>query len=61
MIAGFGLVAWPVKYGETGISTFVVNKEGIVYQADLGKDTEKLASNMKTFNPGDAWEIAKEE
>jgi hypothetical protein len=61
MIAGFGLVAWPVKYGETGISTFVVNKEGIVYQADLGADTEKLASNMKTFNPGDAWEIAKEE
>ncbi|UVC06668.1 DUF2950 family protein [Rhizobium sp. TH2] len=61
MIAGFGLVAWPVKYGETGIHTFVVNKEGIVYQADLGADTEKLASNMKTFNPGDAWEIAKEE
>ncbi|CAN7268502.1 DUF2950 family protein [Rhizobium sp. LjRoot254] len=61
MIAGFGLVAWPVKYGETGIHTFVVNKEGIVYQADLGADTEKLASNIKTFNPGDAWEIAEEE
>lgn len=61
MIAGFGLVAWPVKYGETGVNTFVINKEGIVYQADLGADTEKLASNMKTFNPGNSWEIVHEE
>ena len=36
MIAGFALVAWPVKYGETGVNTFVVNQHGIVYEADLG-------------------------
>lgn len=46
MIAGFGLVAWPVKYGETGIHTFVVSKEGIIYEADLGENTEKLAADI---------------
>lgn len=61
MIAGFALVAWPEKYGETGIHTFVVNKEGIVYQADLGKDTDRLARNIRTFNPGDSWEIVDDE
>ncbi|MBL0372296.1 DUF2950 family protein [Rhizobium sp. KVB221] len=58
MIAGFAAVAWPVKYGETGVHTFVVNKEGIVYQADLGENTDKLARDIRTFNPGDKWEIA---
>ena len=53
MIVDFGLVAWPVKYGETGVHTFVVNKEGIVYQADLGEDTDTLARAMTRFNPGD--------
>lgn len=60
MIAGFGLVAWPVKYGETGVKTFVVNRDGIIYEADLGGDTEKIASQIKTFNPGDNWEIVPE-
>lgn len=58
MIAGFAAVAWPVKYGETGVNTFVVNKGGIVYQADLGENTDKVARSVKTFNPGDDWEIA---
>jgi hypothetical protein len=59
MIAGFGLVAWPVKYGETGVHTFVINKEGTAYQADLGADTEKLASDIRTFNPGESWEVVE--
>jgi len=61
MIAGFGLVAWPVKYGETGIRTFVVNKEGVIYQADLGENTTRMASDIRTFNPGDAWTIVDDQ
>ena len=47
MIAGFGLVAWPVKYGETGVHTFVVNRNGIVYQADLGEGTDAIAPDIR--------------
>ena len=57
MIAGFALVAWPVKYAETGVNTFMVNHQGIVYQADLGADTERLAAGVKHFNPDDHWEV----
>ncbi len=57
MIAGFALVAWPVKYGETGIHTFVVNQNGIIYETDLGENTDKIAPEIKTFNPDDHWEI----
>jgi hypothetical protein len=57
MIVGFGLVAWPVKYGTTGVHTFVVNERGTVYQADLGEKTDALASGMKRFNPDGRWEI----
>jgi hypothetical protein len=60
MIAGFALVAWPVKYGETGVNTFVVNRNGIVYQADLGNDTDKIARAMKRFNPGDRWSVTED-
>jgi len=60
MIAGFGLVAWPVKYAETGVHTFVVNHAGIVYEADLGKDTERLASKIRRFNPNKSWDVVSE-
>lgn len=60
MIAGFALVAWPVKYGETGVHTFVVNRNGTVYQADLGEDTDRLAPEIRQFNPNDNWEITED-
>lgn len=60
MIAGFALVAWPVKYGETGVKTFVVNRNGIVYQADLGAETDKIARGMRQFNPGDRWTVTED-
>ncbi|MGH0348378.1 DUF2950 family protein, partial [Sinorhizobium meliloti] len=60
MIAGFGLVAWPVKYGVSGVNTFVVNRNGIVYEADLGEDTEKTAAAIRTFNPNDDWEVVQD-
>jgi hypothetical protein len=60
MIAGFGLIAWPVTYGETGVQTFVVSKDGIVYQADLGPATAEKAADIRLFNPGNDWEIVKD-
>ncbi|MFN2224318.1 MAG: DUF2950 domain-containing protein [Candidatus Promineifilaceae bacterium] len=60
MIAGFGLVAWPVRYAETGVKTFVVNQAGIVYEADLGKDTERLASKIRRFNPDKSWDVVSD-
>jgi len=55
MILGFGLVAYPAKYGSSGIMTFIVNQEGVVYQKDLGKGTAKAAEAMKRYDPGPTW------
>jgi Protein of unknown function (DUF2950) len=56
MIAGYALIAWPARYGETGIKTFVVNHQGVVYQKDLGPDTAKRAEQITRFNPDKTWE-----
>jgi hypothetical protein len=55
MIGGFGLVAYPAKYGSSGVMTFIVNHDGVVYQKDLGRNTEKTAQAMKVFNPDSTW------
>ncbi len=55
MIGGFALVAYPAEYGVSGVMTFVVNHDGVVYEKDLGKATEKLAGTMKKFNPDKTW------
>ena len=55
LILGFGLVAYPAKYGVSGIMTFIVNQEGIVYQRNLGKDTSRVAAAMKKYDPDDTW------
>lgn len=60
MIAGYGLVAWPVRYGITGVKTFLVNKNGTIYEADLGENTPEIAANIRTFNPNDEWEIVQD-
>lgn len=57
MIAGHGAVAWPVIYGLTGVKTFVVNKDGIIYEADLGDNTAAIAEKIRTFNPGNEWGV----
>jgi len=56
MIGGFALVAYPASYGVSGVKTFIVNHEGIVYEKDLGPDTAKRAKSMKDFNPDKSWE-----
>src|SRR5215470_1769242 len=56
MIGGFALVAYPAEYANSGVMTFVVNHEGVVYQKDLGPDTERIASRMTSFNPDKTWQ-----
>ena len=55
MIGGFGLVAYPAKYGVSGVMTFVVNHEGVVYEKNLGKDTAKIAQRLHLFDPDKSW------
>jgi hypothetical protein len=57
MIAGFGLIAWPAKYGETGVKTFAVNQHGVVYETDLGPATSDVVKYIDRFNPDDSWEV----
>ena len=52
---GFGLIAYPAEYGESGIMTFIVNQQGIVFQKDLGKDTPKLVAEIDAYDPGAGW------
>jgi hypothetical protein len=59
MIGGFALVGYPPKYGDSGIMTFIVNQDGVVYEKDLGKDTEKIASAIKKFDPDETWKKVK--
>jgi hypothetical protein len=61
MIGGFAAIAWPVKYGVTGIQTFQVNNDGLVYQKDLGPETDKLAPMIKRYNPDKTWLVTEDE
>ena len=58
MIGGFGAIAWPVRYGVTGIMTFIVGNNGVVYQRDLGSDTAQKAGLITVFNPDKNWDKA---
>jgi hypothetical protein len=55
MIGGFALVAWPARYGTSGVMTFVVNHRGRVYEKDLGEGTEEVARAMKAYDPNGTW------
>jgi hypothetical protein len=55
MIGGFALIAYPAHYRASGVMTFIVNHDGVVYQKDLGKETKKAARAMKAFDPDNTW------
>ena len=55
MIGGFALVAWPATYGNSGVMTFVVSHDGVVYEKDLGPDTTAAAQKITKFNPAKSW------
>ena len=61
MIGGFAAVAWPAKYGSSGIQTFLVNNDGDVYQKDLGPNTGKIAPTIKAYNPDQTWLVTEDE
>ena len=60
MIAGFGLIAWPALYGETGVHTFAVSHHGIVYEVDLGPATEAIVKHIERFNPDEDWNVVND-
>ena len=60
MILGFALVAYPAEYGNSGIMTFVVNQEGIIFEKNLGKNTRRLAKAIMVYNPDKSWKKVKD-
>ena len=58
-IAGFAVVAYPARYANSGIMTFIVNQSGKVYQADLGPGTKTKAEAMQRFDPGKGWSVVE--
>jgi hypothetical protein len=55
LFGGFAVVAWPASYRNSGVKTFLVNHEGVVYEKDLGAATPQVAASMKSFNPDKTW------
>ncbi len=60
MTGGFALVAYPVRWGESGIMTFIVNQDGVVYERSLGEKTARTAALMKEYNPDGRWSVVQE-
>jgi hypothetical protein len=61
MTEGFAFVAYPAEYRSSGVMTFLVNDDGVVYQKDLGKKTEVLAKAMKAYSPDSSWQKSSEQ
>jgi hypothetical protein len=59
MIAGFALVAYPADYGSSGVMTFIVNQQGVVYQKDLGPSTPQSAREISRYDPDPSWQRAE--
>ncbi len=58
MVSGFALVAWPMRYDDTGVMSFIVSHDGVVYQKDLGPSGDSVARGMTRFNPDSTWQKA---
>jgi len=59
LTGGFALIAYPAQYRASGIMTFIVNQDGVIYQQDLGDQTGDLASKITAYNPDSSWEPAQ--
>ena len=60
-VAGFAAIAWPAAYGDTGVMTFLINQDGVIYEADLGAETEAKAAAITKFDPGEGWVEVRDE
>jgi hypothetical protein len=61
MTEGFAFVAFPAQYRSSGVMTFVVGSDGVVYEKDLGKETGSLGQHMKTYDPDATWRKAEQQ
>ena len=61
MTEGFAFVAYPAEYGSSGVMTFIVNEDGVIYQKDLGKNTGVFAKALKEYNPNSSWQKADQQ
>ena len=59
MTGGFALVAYPAKYAFSGVMTFMVGQDGVVYQKDLGEDTAAQALRLAEYNPDESWKAVQ--
>jgi hypothetical protein len=59
MVGGFALVAFPAKYGDSGIMTFIVNEDGTVHQRNLGRSTAAIAGALTEYDPDEGWTPVK--
>ncbi len=60
MTGGFALIAFPARYGDSGVMTFIVSQNGIVYEKNLGEDTLTVANAITQFDPDQSWNVVKE-
>jgi hypothetical protein len=60
MIGGFALAAWPARYGDSGVMTFIVNQQGRVYQKDLGERTARIVKGMSAYDPDTSWQASQD-
>ena len=56
MTGGFALLAWPAEHGSSGVMTFIVGPQGVVFQKDLGDGTDEAAKAITAYDPDESWE-----
>jgi len=61
MVGGFAMVAWPANYAVSGVKTFIVNQDDVVYEKDFGPDTASAVDKVDLFNPDDTWDPVQAE
>ncbi|MGA2436650.1 MAG: DUF2950 domain-containing protein [Bryobacteraceae bacterium] len=61
MIAGYALIAYPDKWGSSGVMTFIVNNQGRLYEKNLGPETEDIAAAISEYDPDPSWKLVKEQ
>ena len=59
MREGFALIAYPADYRVSGVMSFIVNQDGVIYQQDLGPETEKIALGISEYDPDAGWQKAE--
>jgi hypothetical protein len=59
MVHGFALIAFPARYGDSGVMSFIVNQNGIVYEKNLGPGTAKIAAGMMVYDPDSSWKVVE--